>query len=142
MPEQNASQTAGQPQTVSSSSPPVHTTNADFNPLFCAVRSHEAAMIEGDSEALHHYRRQLRRLRSWLGLLARLQPELRLDEVRNLLRQMMMRAASNRDRQVAASLLQQRAQSSDNAAALHHACKVGIHPHVPATAQDPPPERA
>ncbi len=93
--------------------------NADLSPLFQAARQHETAMINGDGEALHQYRRQLRRLRSWLGLLARLQPELRLDEIRNLLRQMMVRAAANRDHQVAAILLQQRAQGHEQAAALH-----------------------
>lgn len=94
-------------------------THADLGPLWQAARQHEAAMIAGDGEALHQYRRQLRRLRSWLGLQARLQPELRLDESRNLLRQMMARAAANRDHQVAASLLQQRAQGHEQAAALH-----------------------
>lgn len=110
-------QPLGEQQKIISSQKPL-LTNADFSPLFQAARSHEAAMYDGDGEALHQYRRQLRRLRSWLGLLARLHPELRLDDVRNLLRQMMARAASNRDRQVAASLLRQRAQGHEQASTL------------------------
>lgn len=76
--------------------------------LFEAARRHEPAMIAGDEEAVHQYRVKLRRLRALLGLLVRLQPELRLAPIVDGVKQLMTATGDERDQQVAISLLRQR----------------------------------
>lgn len=65
-------------------------------------------MAAGDDEAVHQYRVNLRRLRALIGLLARLQPELRLAPIGAGVKQLMTATGSDRDQTVALSLLRQR----------------------------------
>lgn len=76
--------------------------------LLLAARRHEPSILAGDDEAVHQYRVNLRRLRALLGLLARLQPALRLAPITNSLKQLMTATGDERDQQVALSLLRQR----------------------------------
>ncbi|MBQ1782787.1 MAG: CHAD domain-containing protein [Gammaproteobacteria bacterium] len=76
--------------------------------LLLAARNHEASILAGDDEAVHQYRVNLRQLRALIGLLARLQPALRLDPIGKGIKQLMRATADDRDRAVALSLLRQR----------------------------------
>ncbi|MBP7548333.1 MAG: CHAD domain-containing protein [Corallincola sp.] len=76
--------------------------------LLLAARSYEASILAGDDEAVHQYRVNLRRLRALLGLLARLQPALRLAPIATTIKQLMTATGDDRDQAVALSLLRQR----------------------------------
>ena len=75
--------------------------------LLLAARSHEASILAGDDEAVHQYRVNLRRLRALIGLLARLQPALRLAPIATAIKQLMTATGDDRDQAVALSLLRQ-----------------------------------
>lgn len=81
--------------------------------LFYQARSYEGAILTGDSDAVHQYRVHLRRLRALLGLVARLQPLLRLELVREHLQVMMAKTSGGRDLAVAIANLEKRAVASD-----------------------------